>query len=71
MFKQLILYGVGIRFCLSVKFIITMSNLIKEETDFERTKRYFSEIKNSIPKFTDNIEYISQNVDLLNKRGIG
>ena len=47
-----------------------MSNLIKEETDFERTKRYFLEIKNNIPKFTDNLEFISQNVDLLNNENI-
>lgn len=47
-----------------------MSDTIKEETDFERTKRYFLEIKNNIPKFTDNLEYISQNIDLLNNNDI-
>ncbi|PIB37854.1 hypothetical protein BFP75_19395 [Maribacter sp. 4G9] len=47
-----------------------MLNSTKKETDFERTKRYFLEIKNSIPKFTDNLELISQNVDLLNNKDI-
>mgnify|MGYP003624419902 CR=1 FL=1 len=47
-----------------------MLNSTKKETDFERTKRYFLEIKKSIPKFTDNLELISQNVDLLNNKDI-
>ena len=45
-------------------------SVIKEETDFERTKRYFLEIKSSIPKLTDNLEFISQNIDLLNNDDI-
>jgi hypothetical protein len=47
-----------------------MSNSVKEETDFERTKRYFLEIKSSIPKLTGNLEFISQNIDLLNNDDI-
>ena len=47
-----------------------MSGSIKEETDSERAKRYFSEIKSNISKFKDNVEFISKNPDLLNKEEI-
>ncbi len=44
-----------------------MSETISQnKTDFERTKEYALEIKNNIPKFTKNIEYICQNIDLCN-----
>jgi hypothetical protein len=39
-------------------------SIITEETDFERTKEFVLEIKKNIPKFSKNINYISQNIDL-------
>lgn len=42
-----------------------MSDVITEkESDFERTKRHLLEIKNSIPEFTENINFISKNINL-------
>lgn len=35
--------------------------IIKEETDSDRAKRGVLEIKESIPEFIQNIEYISKN----------